>query len=107
MVLKLERYVDLLRNQINRNNNQLEAALIKSRAWKVLNKKQKQLNAESKRISNQMDALKKKQGIQNWDARNAVISTFREEWDKVDIIVDKVRKAKAREKLLRKYKLWG
>lgn len=107
MVLSQSRYVELLRNRIRRDNVKLEKTLKRNRSWNILTKEYTKLKKQQTKIEKKRNQVKKIHGILNWNEEQKVMNQFKEDWDKVDLIIDRTKKSKARKQMLKKYKLWG
>ena len=106
-LLSKNRYTELLRAQMSRDNNKIVIKVDQLAESKQLIAEIKKLNKQLKKLGNRKDQLRKNNGYLNWEAEREKVSKFEEDWDKVDLVVDVARRNKARAAMLKKYKLWN
>ena len=98
-----EQYASVLERQLTREDNEKEKAAQQKPVYKAVIKTICKLEKEISKLIKHRDNISH---TKNWSERRKVVDQFKTEWDDMSLILNKDKRTKEKQKLLKKYLLF-
>ena len=98
-----EQYASVLERQLTREDDEKSKRIQKNPLYKDLDRSIVKLEKQIRKLRDEKDKISYKR---NWSERSVLLNQFRADWDEMSLILDKKNRDTAKEKLLKKYKLY-